>query len=219
VRPLSEAAPRTSGVGVVLVAVAVAALVPVGAETAAAGTEAEARAAIVAVGAGVAALIRAASLAPAAADEVIVAVLADGAGIASIEPTAATEATTDALLGATRALERPAATTAPFALGRLARGALVGTVCRIGGGGFTGGGGLEALLELRTIGGELFFELITVLADALAAAAEAGIAGQAGALRGEVAATFDVIGVELTLLAKRVGRASHRGGAIRRCRR
>jgi hypothetical protein len=167
-------------------------------------------------------------LALAASDEVIVAVLTDcGAGIAVGDPLAPAAPAPEALLGATRTLERPAATTAMVAICRLTRGTLVRALRhRIRRGRFTGSGGFEALFELCAIRRELLIELIAERADEPATAARAGILGAVfgatilvGTLRLQIAAALNIVGVELALLAQRFGRASHRGGATRRRRR
>jgi hypothetical protein len=204
---------RAARVGAVVVTVSVCLVAP--AEPAEDRTEAEAEAGAARAGADarVADVAEAAVFALAAADEVVIAVLADGAGIAVVEAAA------EALLRAVRALERPAATVAQVAIGGLTRGALVLALRWIGGSGFAVCCGLKALLEVCTIGGELFIELITVIAQALAAATETGVSGELVTLCSEIAAALDVVGIELALLSQRFGRACHRGGATRRRRR
>jgi hypothetical protein len=208
-----EVVSRTARIGAVVVTVPVCLVAPT--EPAEDGTEAEAGAASAGADARVTAVAEAAVLALAAADEVVIAVLADGAGVTIVKAAAATEA----LFRAVRALERPAATAAQVAIGGLTRGALVLALRWIGGSGFAVCCGLKALLEVCTIGGELFIELITVIAQALAAATETGVSGELVTLCSEIAAAFDVVGIELALLSQRFGRACHRGGATRRRRR
>jgi hypothetical protein len=217
--PGLEAAPRTTRIGIVRFGI----VAPVTVE-AIPRTEAKtkARTAIIAVDTGVAALAAPAILALAATDEVIVAVFTrESASVAVVTPAATPAA--EALLRAIRAFERVAATTAKIAIGRFTRGALVGTLFGIRRGRLTGSGGLEALFELRAIGGELLLELITECAQALASSPRAGVVGVfVGACCHAIAAAFDIVRVELPLLAQGFGRASHRGRVTRRwggCRR
>jgi hypothetical protein len=213
-----EAAPRTARIGIVRFGIVIVVAVITVEAIARAEAEAKAWTAIDAIDARVAALAAPAMLALAATDEVIVAVFTrESARVAVVLPAATPAA--EAPLRAIRALERVAAPTSQIAIGRLTRGALVGTLLGIRRGRFTGGSGLQALFELRAIGGELLLELVTECAQALAASPQARVVGIfVGAGCHAIAAAFHVVGVELALLAQGFGRASQRGRVTRRWR-